>query len=90
MTSPRLHYRYRPISTFLIKIVATPLTLLVVGILILIFWGAHFHEKIIGDFAILLAILDLVSNAYQEVSADTRHAEVLKRLQALSDKIPNG
>lgn len=45
-----------------------------------IIWALPKLTLLIGSSAVLLSILDLISNAYQEVSADLRHAEVIKVL----------
>jgi hypothetical protein len=84
MRNPRLHYRDRALSTFLLHIVATPLFLLLSTFAMFACYGVDHFSKDIGMLAIFLAVLDLISNAYQEVSADKRQEELEAKLAALT------
>jgi len=93
MRSPRLHIRDHLISSTLIKIAGTPAALFVVGVSILAYvfyqyftpgfdelWALPKLTLFIGSGGLMIGMLDIVSNAYQEVSADTRQVEVMEFL----------
>lgn len=95
MKSPRLHSRDHVISSTLIKIAGTPAALFVVGIIILGYvliqysmpgfdelWGVPKLMLALGSSGLLIGMLDIISNAYQEVSADVRQKELMDLLTA--------
>lgn len=96
MKAPRLKSSDHVISSMLIKAMATPLAMLLTTISIFGYvlwirygngtfdelWGLPKLVLIIGAGSLLLSLLDLISNAYQEVSADDRHADVLANQRA--------
>lgn len=90
LRSPRLERRDRPISTFLIRVVATPFALLISFLIMLNLWHTQYFYPFTALAGVLISILDLISNAYQEVSADHRHNELLARLDQLDALIPKG
>ena len=64
--------------------------MLIAFLLMLNLWGGPWFYPAVAVAGILLTILDLISNAYQEVSADHRHEEVLARFDTLDRSIPKG
>jgi len=54
-------------------------------------WGFPKLTLVIGSGGLLIGMLDIISNAYQEVSADTRQTEVMQlmdhRNQTIMDRL---
>lgn len=90
LRSPRLQKRDHLVSTLLIRIVANPTFLLLSSIALYLTFHMKGHNQTVTDLAYLVSVLDLISNAFQEVSADLRHTELLKHLEKFTNTIPKG
>lgn len=101
MSAPRLKRQDHKISSFLIRITATPLAMFLSCVLVVgyLFWVGCFNPSFdelwqvpkliftISFASMLLSLLDLISNAYQEVSADIRQQELMQRLDQIECSI---
>lgn len=90
LRSPRLQKRDHLISTLLIRIIANPTFLLLSTIALYLTYNMKGQNLLVTDLAYFVSVLDLISNAYQEVSADLRHTEVLHKLEKLTHFISKG
>ena len=93
MKAPRLHQDDHKISSALITLVGKPTALFATIFIIVgyvfsqvfipgfdILWALPKLILVISSMALLIGMLDIISNIYQEVSADDRHREIMEVL----------
>ena len=85
MRAPRLRERDHRITSFLIRVFGNPWSLLVLSVLYVALWNYPATDRFVGLGGLLIGMLDILSNSYQEVSADQRQLELQTNLNLIND-----
>lgn len=84
MKAPRLRESDHRITALLIRVSGNPWTLLVITLLYFSLWNFPSIDRVIGLGGLVIGMIDILSNQYQEVSADTRQTELTEALNERS------
>ena len=77
MKAPRLREQDHRITAFLIRVSGNPWSMLFVITITLVAWRISHIDLLLALGGFLIGQLDILSNQYQEVSADTRQQEIM-------------
>jgi hypothetical protein len=77
VSSPRLRESDHRVSALLIRLSGNPWSLVAVFVVSVLFWTNHNVGHAIGVGGLLVGMIDILSNMYQEVAADKRQEELV-------------
>lgn len=80
MRAPRLREKHHQITNLLVRLSGNPWSIVIVVLLSVLFWETRGIDRLLALGGTLIGMLDILSNMYQEVSADDRQAELQKSL----------